>query len=144
MLFVGVSVFFLFLFFIVSVWDDETGKKITLAELHEMDIEELIKLEVSLSPGTPTSVKLAPSVATVITAVDIERIGAATLDEVLDSVPGSVLQALTETSEIEGRYILNDLSYDSGSPHMSTKTITIGVFGMRWFRTNRALPKSGN
>ncbi len=38
--------------------------------------------------GSPKPVHQAPSVATVITAEDIERIGATTLDEVLETVPG--------------------------------------------------------
>ena len=48
------------------------------------DDEELI----SIATGTAKQVRFAPSVATVITANDIKRIGARTLDEVLEIVPG--------------------------------------------------------
>ncbi|MCI5122129.1 MAG: Plug domain-containing protein, partial [Candidatus Electrothrix sp. AUS4] len=38
--------------------------------------------------GSLKPVHLAPSVASVITAEDIEKLGATTLDEVLETVPG--------------------------------------------------------
>ena len=38
--------------------------------------------------GSQKPVRLAPSVASVITAADIEAIGATTLDDVLETVPG--------------------------------------------------------
>ena len=55
--------------------------------------DELLELyaddeSVSISTGTNKPIRLAPSVATVITQDDIERLGAATLDEVLETVPG--------------------------------------------------------
>lgn len=48
------------------------------------DEEELI----SIATGTEKQIRFAPSVATVITSEDIKRIGARTLDEALESVPG--------------------------------------------------------
>lgn len=59
-----------------------------LAALLEMDLDQLINLEVSLATGAPKPLKLAPAVATVITAEEIKRIGAVTLDEALRIVPG--------------------------------------------------------
>ncbi len=55
--------------------------------------EELLELygddeTVSISTGTNKPIRLAPSVASVITQEDIEILGVSTLDEVLESVPG--------------------------------------------------------
>ena len=46
------------------------------------------KTTVSLATGSPQAVTRAPSVATVITAQDIEAMGATDLDQALESVPG--------------------------------------------------------
>ena len=59
-----------------------------LTPLLAMSLEELANLEVSLATGSPKLLRLAPSVATVLTAADIETMGATTLDEALESVPG--------------------------------------------------------
>ncbi|MHB8811602.1 MAG: TonB-dependent receptor plug domain-containing protein [Desulfobulbaceae bacterium] len=59
-----------------------------LATLLAMDLEQLVNIEVSLATGTPKSLKLAPAVASVITAEEIKRTGATTLDQALETVPG--------------------------------------------------------
>ena len=59
-----------------------------LESLLALDIEHLVNLEVAVATGTPKSLKLAPAVATVITAEEIKRIGATTLDQALEIVPG--------------------------------------------------------
>ncbi len=56
--------------------------------LIDMSLEELVEVEISLATGSLKSIRRAPAVATVITAEDIERIGARTLDEALETVPG--------------------------------------------------------
>ena len=45
---------------------------------------------VSLATGYSQPLDLAPAVATVITARDIEKMGAATLDQVIETVAGSI------------------------------------------------------
>jgi outer membrane receptor for ferrienterochelin and colicins len=63
-----------------------------LAELKTDTAEELLlffeKEELVTATGTPKSVRTAPAVASVITARDIEEMGATTLDEALETVPG--------------------------------------------------------
>jgi len=59
-----------------------------LSPLLAMNLEELVNLEVSLATGTAKPLNLAPSVASVITRSDIERMGATTLEEALAGVPG--------------------------------------------------------
>lgn len=52
----------------------------------ELDLPALLQIEIST--GTPKPLNTAPAVATVITARDIELLGARHLDEVLEMVPG--------------------------------------------------------
>ncbi|MBU0728691.1 MAG: TonB-dependent receptor [Proteobacteria bacterium] len=59
-----------------------------MEQLLSMDIEQLIELEVTLATGNSKPLKLAPSVTTVITSEQIEKMGATTLDQVLEAVPG--------------------------------------------------------
>lgn len=72
---------------LVQADSHETAKS-RLDDLIGMSLEELVEVEVSLATGSPKSSRLAPAAATVITAADIERMGATTLDEVLETVPG--------------------------------------------------------
>lgn len=76
------------LFLPVSVWAAAPSEKLPMASLLAKGLEELVELEVSLATGTSKPLKLAPSVATVITAEDLEAMGATTLDEALETVPG--------------------------------------------------------
>ncbi|HEY0847740.1 MAG TPA: TonB-dependent receptor plug domain-containing protein, partial [Noviherbaspirillum sp.] len=46
------------------------------------------KSTISIATGSQQSLRRAPAVATVITARDIEAMGATDLDEVLETVPG--------------------------------------------------------
>lgn len=67
----------------------------TIDENEDIDIEslglslaELFDLEVTIATGAKQTVAKAPAVTTVITAQDIEAMGATDLDEVLETVPG--------------------------------------------------------
>jgi len=60
----------------------------TVGTLLEMSLEELIEVEITIATGTPKSISKAPAIATVITAADIEDMGATTLDDALETVPG--------------------------------------------------------
>ncbi len=59
-----------------------------MATLLAMDLEELVNLEVTVATATPKPLQTVPAVVTVITAADIEAVGATTLDEALETVPG--------------------------------------------------------
>lgn len=67
---------------------DEPQEPLRISTLLQKGLAELVELDVSLATGTPKALKRAPSVATVITAADIEAMGAVTLDEALEAVPG--------------------------------------------------------
>jgi hypothetical protein len=61
--------------------------------LWDMSLEELGKIRVtSLASGTATPLDKAAAIATVITAEDIEAMGARDIDEVLETVPGLALK----------------------------------------------------
>src|SRR5690606_26782905 len=55
---------------------------------------------VSIATGTRKPLRLAPSVASVITADDIKAMGALTLDEVLQTVPGLHVSLSTRYSSL--------------------------------------------
>jgi iron complex outermembrane receptor protein len=60
-----------------------------LDDLTEMSLEELLQVRiVTIATGTEQTVAEAAAVTTVITADDIEAMGATDLDEVLETVPG--------------------------------------------------------
>lgn len=72
-----------------------------------MSLEELIEVEVTVATGTPKPLKLAPSVATVITAEEIKNIGARTINEALATVPGlhvgvSTKNAMSQVYSLRG------------------------------------------
>ncbi|EDN70072.1 Outer membrane receptor for ferrienterochelin and colicins [Beggiatoa sp. PS] len=67
----------------------------TMNENEDIDIEslglslaDLFNLEVTIASGFKQTVARAPAVTSVITAADIEAMGATDLDEVLETVPG--------------------------------------------------------
>lgn len=60
----------------------------TEEDLFALSLEELGKVEVSIATGTPKFLHDAPAAATVITAADLKTMGAQTLDEALETVPG--------------------------------------------------------
>lgn len=74
----------LLLLFPATLWADTQD----ISSLLQKGLAELVELDVSLATGMPKPLKRAPSVATVITAAEIEAMGAVTLDDVLESVPG--------------------------------------------------------
>lgn len=76
----------------VLAWGAAPQDSLAMSSLLKKGLAELVELEVSLATGTSRPLKLAPSVATVITAQDIEDMGATTLDEVLETVPGLHVQ----------------------------------------------------
>lgn len=56
--------------------------------LFSMSLEELMSVEINIATGRGQSLMKAPAVATVITAEEIRAIGALTLEDVLETIPG--------------------------------------------------------
>ena len=106
----------LLLFLPISVWAAAPSEKLPMASLLAKGLEELVELEVSLATGTSKPLKLAPSVATVITAEDLEAMGATTLDEVLETVPGLHVTISNKNAMLPG-YSFRGI-HTSLSPHV--------------------------
>ncbi|MCP4695786.1 MAG: TonB-dependent receptor [Gammaproteobacteria bacterium] len=63
-------------------------KFLDMDTLSELSLEELLNVTVVIATGVKQTLARAPAVASVITARDIEAIGATSLEEVLETVPG--------------------------------------------------------
>ncbi|MCP4696734.1 MAG: TonB-dependent receptor [Gammaproteobacteria bacterium] len=67
----------------------EEEAMLSVDDLSEMSLEELLNVTVlTIATGVKQTLARAPAVASVITADDIEAMGATDLDEVLETVPG--------------------------------------------------------
>jgi outer membrane receptor protein involved in Fe transport len=78
----------LILFFSNLVAANETSGQTTMDTLLAMSLEELIEVEISIATRSPLPVQKAPAIATVVTAKDIRVMGARTLLDVLERIPG--------------------------------------------------------
>ncbi|MDD2853716.1 MAG: TonB-dependent receptor [Desulfuromonadaceae bacterium] len=99
----------LLFFLTVTASANQSPEIIKMDSLLNKNLEELVEVEISLATGSPKQLKVAPSVATVITAEDIERLGVTTLDEALETVPGlhvipSATNIFTSIWSIRGIY----------------------------------------
>ena len=107
--------------------------ELTLPEAIEMSLEELMM--VSTATGTPRPIAQAPAIATVITAEEIKAIGATTLSEVLETVPGlhvSMSQLITP----QPVYTFRGIRAEFNTPVLMLRNgvpITLGAFGGRAF-----------
>ncbi len=69
--------------------EEVEGNPIDQEILNELSLENLYELPiVEIATGTAVPLEKAPSVASLITAADIKAMGAVTINEVLESVPG--------------------------------------------------------
>jgi len=78
---------FLLSFHNQSVASESSGQT-TMDTLLAMSLEELIEVEISIATRSPLPVQKAPAIATVVTANDIRIMGARTLVDVLERIPG--------------------------------------------------------
>ncbi len=60
----------------------------TVEDLMDMSLSQLSDIQVSIATGAPKSLTEAPAGTSVITASDLKAMGAQTLDEALESIPG--------------------------------------------------------
>lgn len=74
-------------------------------QLLSMSLEELV--EVSIATGTPKTLQEAPAVASVITAKDLEDMGAQDLDEALETIPG--LHVSHDSFQYASRYFIRGI-----------------------------------
>ena len=72
-----------------------SGETNNYEDIYDLSLSELVQLEVTIATGSSVPLKRAPAIASVITASEIEAMGARTLNEVLESVPGLHVSAST-------------------------------------------------
>lgn len=84
------------------------------ASLLTLPLEELSRLEVSVATGTRRTVRDAPAVTSVITAQELERIGAQHMDDALKAVPG--LHVSHGAVTYESRYYFRGI-FANNNPH---------------------------
>jgi outer membrane receptor for ferrienterochelin and colicins len=73
-----------------------------------LSLEELGKMNVSIATGNSMPIAQAPAAATVITAQQIEALGASTLDDILETVPGLHV-ALSGTNRLDAIYSIRGI-----------------------------------
>lgn len=81
-----------------------------------LSLEELGKVKISIATGNNTPIEKAPAVATVITSKQIEAMGARTLDEVLETVPGLHVSP-SGTNRLSSIYSIRGI-HTSPNPHV--------------------------
>jgi hypothetical protein len=57
----------------------------TQEELLSMSLDELVNLEVNIATGTPKSLRATPAATSIITATELEAMGAQDIDEALET-----------------------------------------------------------
>ena len=93
---------------------ENIGQK-NVSDFLALSLEELLALKISIATGNETPIMQAPAIATVITAQQIEAMGATTLDEILETVPG-VHIGLSGTNRLDSIYSIRGL-HTSLNPH---------------------------
>lgn len=86
----------------------------TEPDLLAMPLEELAQLEVSVATGTPRTVHDAPAATSVITAQELDTIGAQHMDDALKAVPG--LHVSHGAITYESRYYFRGI-FANNNPH---------------------------
>ncbi len=86
----------------------------THQDLAALSLEELMALQVSIATGTPKPLSQAPSVASVITAEELEAMGVQDIDEALELVPG--LHVSHGTFLYASRYFIRGITANQ-NPH---------------------------
>ena len=84
--------------------------------LFSLSLEDLAQVQLDLATGTPKTLQAAPSVASVITAIDIAMLGARTLDEVLETVPGLHV-SLSSLNRLDAVYSMRGI-HTGFNPHV--------------------------
>ncbi|MDF1883871.1 TonB-dependent receptor [Sulfurimonas sp. SAG-AH-194-C21] len=98
-------------------------KSLAVDDFESMTLEELLNVTIVSSTGTSQKLSQAPSIATVITAKQIERSSARTLQDVLRMVPGLE----TYLSSAEGQQINIDIRGIKSNLNSQILTLLNGV-----------------
>lgn len=87
----------------------ELPRQVTPEELSKLSIEELVQVRITpIASGTEKPESQAPAVTSVITAADMAAMGATTLEEALDTVPG--LHVSRSSPGYRPKYLIRGIS----------------------------------
>lgn len=90
--------FYLLFFLNLQAFAEAPNKSLTsIDELANLSIEDLAQVRIiSIATGSKKTIAEAPAIASVVTAKEIETMGAKTLEEVLESIPGIHVSTSTD------------------------------------------------
>lgn len=86
----------------------DTGEKSSSGNFYNLSLAELGQVEISIATGNSTPLDRAPATATVITAGEIQAMGARNLNEVLETVPGLHV-SLSSLSRLDSVYSIRGI-----------------------------------
>lgn len=86
----------------------ETGTPSSPDDFYNLSLAELGQVEISIATGNSTPLDRAPATATVISASEIQAMGARNLDEVLETVPGLHV-SLSSLSRLDSVYSIRGI-----------------------------------
>lgn len=86
----------------------ETGAQSSSSDFYNLSLAELGQVEISIATGNSTPLDRAPATATVISASEIQAMGARNLNEVLETVPGLHV-SLSSLSRLDSVYSIRGI-----------------------------------
>jgi outer membrane receptor for ferrienterochelin and colicins len=86
----------------------ETGAQASSGDFYNLSLAELGQVEISIATGNSTPLDRAPATATVISASEIQAMGARNLNEVLETVPGLHV-SLSSLSRLDSVYSIRGI-----------------------------------
>ncbi len=92
------------------------GERSDRDDFYDLSLSQLRKVEITTATGNSTPLDRAPATATVITSKDIQAMGATTLDEVLETVPGLHV-SLSSLSRLDSVYSIRGI-HTGFNPHV--------------------------
>jgi iron complex outermembrane receptor protein len=94
----------------------ETGAQSSSSDFYNLSLAELGQVEISIATGNSTPLDRAPATATVISASEIQAMGARNLNEVLETVPGLHV-SLSSLSRLDSVYSIRGI-HTGLNPHV--------------------------
>jgi len=91
------------------------SKESSVDDLMQLSLQELG--EINIATGSPKAVFLAPAIASVITKEEIGAMGATTLDEILETVPGIHVSPSFSVGPLKSNYSIRGILTDN-NPHV--------------------------
>lgn len=77
-------------------------------DFYNLSLAELGKIQISIATGSATAIEQAPATASVITAAEIQAMGARNLDDILEMVPGLHV-SLSSLSRLDSVYSIRGI-----------------------------------